>query len=326
MDHPNNSSLNVNRIGRLDQTTESSMHLIMTYFLAPGMQEDIRAIPTKEQMRDAILQIQSTNPVLIQTILRAYMINPRTLAQFTELANQLHQLDPSLFHFDFYLYGTLHIGSIKISLGPTCKYEPSSGKSSVGIKVALDFDPANEGGINLIGSSCSLSKKNFKATGSAETDLTEGNVERSVTVQTNISNETTIGVQLKNDNSKVMSFFAPSNVVKNGKFVVSHRTNDHEIETTASVLPLQSTKDSAKSDLRHEKQIENQPTFAETKVEKRETQRVFVQQTAPAPVYVIRRKETIVKLSLLAVLVCLLLFFVAKITSFLKNERVRQGF
>lgn len=319
MDHPNNPSLNVNRIGRLDQTTESSMHLIMTYFLAPGMQEDIGAIPTKEQMREAILQIQSTNPVLIQTMLRAYMINPRTLAQFTELANQLHQLDPNLFHFDFYLYGKLHMGSIKISFGPMCKYEPFSGKSHQGLKVALDFDPANEGWNNSIGSSCSLSKKNFKLTGVAETDLSEGSVERSVTVQTNISNETTIGVQLKDDNSKVMSFFAPSNVVKNGKFVVSHRTNGDEIETTASVLPLQSTKDSAKSDLRHEKQIENQPTFAETKVEKRETQRVFVQQSVP--VYVIRRKETIVKLSLLAVLVCLLLLFVAKITSFLKKRK-----
>ena len=199
------------------------------------------------------------------------------------------------------------------------EYEASSGKKSIGLKVGLGLDRADKGAKSIVGGSCSLTNNNLKVTGGAETDLSQSSVKRFVKVQTNAPNSANIGVQLKDNNSKGMSFFAPSNIVIKSKLVVSHCTNGDEIETTASVLPLQSAKDSAKSDLRHEKQIENQPPLTETRPGRRETQRLFIQESVP--VYVIRRRETIVKLSLLAVLVCLLLFFVVKITSFLKKRK-----
>ena len=147
--------------------------------------------------------------------------------------------------------------------------------------------------------------------------MSRSGVERSVKVQTNVPNDINIGVQLKNNNLTGMSLFAPSNVVKNGKFVFSHHTSGDGIEITAPVLPFQTIKDRVG---RNKKQTENQPKFAETRMKRREVQRVCTQQM-PVPDYTLRRKGTIVKVSLLIVLVCLLWFFVAKIRSFLKERK-----
>ena len=73
MDHPNNPNLNANILGPLDATTQRSMQQITSYLPSPGMQEGISAIPTKEQVRKAILQIESVNPQLFKTMLYDYI-------------------------------------------------------------------------------------------------------------------------------------------------------------------------------------------------------------------------------------------------------------
>ena len=342
----NNPSLNVNRIGALDQLTNDSMHLIMRYFAPPSMREDISTIPTALEVGEAFVQIQSANPELVRVMLEQYSMNPRDYDRLAELQEQLVQQqrqerqqyrqqqqqvplntplpegwNPSLFNLEAYLYGTFHIGHAKLSLGPLCKCKVPSGEPSVGLKVGLSIDPSNGGKTIGVGGSCSLSKKHFKATGGAETDLSRSSVERSVTVKTNVPNDLNVGVQLKDNNLTGMSLFAPSNVVKNGEFVFSHHTKGDGIETTASVLPFQTIKDRVG---RHKKQTENQPKFAETRMKRREVQRVCTQQM-PGPDYTLT-KGTIVKVSLLTVLICLLWYFVVKIRSFLKNERARRGF
>lgn len=106
-----------------------------------------------------------------------------------------------------------------------------------------------------------------------------------------------------------MSLFAPSNVVKNGKFVVLRNDKSElygdEIETTGCVLPFQTIRDKAGLESRNKKQIESKPTFTETRPERHETQKTFMQQMqASIPVYVIRKPSTVGNLSVLGLLAC----------------------
>ena len=158
--------------------------------------------------------------------------------------------------------------------------------------------------------------------------MSRSSVERSVKVQTNVPNNVNVGVQLKDNNPKGMSLFAPSNVVKNGKFVVLRNDKSElygdEIETTGCVLPFQTIRDKAGLESRNKKQIKSKPAFTETRPERHETQKVFMQQMqASIPVYVIRKPSTVGKLSVLGLLACLFLIFVRKIMSFLETKKIK---
>ena len=158
--------------------------------------------------------------------------------------------------------------------------------------------------------------------------MSRSSVKRSVKVQTNVPNNVNVGVQLKDNNPKGMSLFAPSNVVKNGKFVVLRNDKSelygHEIETRASVLPFQTIRDKAGLESGNKKQIESKPDFTETRPERQETQKVFMQQMqASISVYVIRKPSTVGKLSVLGLLACLFLIFVRKIMSFLETKKIK---
>ncbi len=206
-------------------------------------------------------------------------------------------------------------------------YKVPSGNSSIGLKLSLAFDRTNEGRKNEVEGSYSLSKENFKATAAAETDLSRSSLERSFTFQTNTTNYASIGIQLENNNPKSVFLFAPSNVVDNGRFVVLRNDKSElygdEIETTGCVLPFQTIRDKAGLESRNKKQIKSKPAFTETRPERHETQKVFMQQMqASIPVYVIRKPSTVGKLSVLGLLACLFLIFVRKIMSFLETKKL----
>ena len=325
------TTLNGTRVGFLDRTTQNSMHKVISYFASPNEQQEMQSVPSLEEVEQAFRQINSISPDLLQTMAQCYSVNPKTHDRLAELTARMVAQQPlplippqdNSLSVESCVNCRLYLGKFSFSLGPAFKHNFRSGKSRMGVKFTSSFDSANEQGNTGFGGSWSLSKGNVKATGFVDKNLSQS----SVTVQTNTSSHVNVGIKV---NSTDTPLFAYSNVVKNGRFVVLHKNNAGDIETTGCVLPFQTIKNKARRHSTHrkparrhsthKKQIKNQPTSTETRVHKRE----LVQQIhLPEPVYTIRARGGIAKLSLLAILSCLFVLFVSRLVSFLKNKRVK---
>ena len=214
---------------------------------------------------------------------------------------------------------------MKTSFGPRFEFEVPS---NIGLKLSLSLDQTNKGVKNGVGPSFSVSKQNLEATATVGSNLSRKSLECAFTFQKNTPDKTNTSVQVKDRCPKDVFLFDPSNLVTNGRFVVSHniKFDGDGIETTACVLPFQTIRDKGGKCLesRDNKQIENKPTFTEKGAEKHETQRVIMHQMQmPLPTFMIRRQSTIVKLSILGLLARLFLIFVKKLVSFLKIKKIR---
>ena len=230
-------------------------------------------------------------------MVQQYFCDPRLLRQFNKLIaqpippNQPNQPDPSYFNYACCFYGNLYIGKVKSSFGPKFQFKISSGNSSIGWNFHLSLDQANKGKRNEVGGFSSLSKQKLKETLAVKTDLSRSSLERTFTFQTNTFDKVNAGIRVKNKCSKDVFLFAPSNLVtKSRQQHVFCHFKLYEIK-----LILESI---------NKKQIESKLPSTETRAERHETQRVYVQQIEPAPVCVIRKLSTVGKWSILGFLAC----------------------
>ena len=323
MDNVTNT-LNINRIGPISRSTEACMHLVMQYFASPN---NVHIRPNVQQVLSSMGYIYRTNPVLFQTMLDSYLNNPQTVRQFVHLMSQsvpltsLNQPHAAWFRYICGLYAYFHFGWLKVAIGYHFTCQMPSGDANVGLKVGLSADQANKGRGKGVGGFVAGSTKKCKATATVETDLSRENQERAFRFQKSASDNVKVGIEVKDNRSGGAFFLAPSRLIRNSNFVVSHNINldGHEIETTVNGLPFKTIKGRIEENLksRHKNPTSNNPALTKTA-----KQQMLILQPV-VPTYQLRRQSTIVKLSLLGLLVCLFLIFVKKLVSFLKTKKIR---
>ena len=261
------------------------------------------------------------------------------------------------------IQGRFYFRRMEFAFGPKFECNFPFKNPNTNINFSFIFDSTIIKGKGGLKGFLSLGRKTFKGTVTVGTDFSLSNLERSLFVQTNSPNSSNFGFQLKDDFSQDVHILAPSNVTENGRVVVSHNTKAEGVESEATlcVLPFKTVKKRVANRLksRKSKQSEKSLQFVEAEAETKQAegeaksqneqaegkarpqkeqlqgepcmqmervQRVQVQIIQPpqvTPDLVRERKSAIFKLALFTALVCLFLFFIKKLKSFLETKRLK---